>query len=301
MINTCIILAGPTAVGKTAVAIELARYLQTEIISADSRQCFRELSVGVAKPSAAELALVRHHFIDSHSIHDPVNAATFEHYALDKISGIFAQSPYAVMAGGTGLYLRAFAAGMDPIPPVDDAFRNAVMAGFAQEGIKWLQQMLSEEDPLYADQGEMQNPQRMMRALEVVRATGRSILHWQTRKTVERPFRIIRIGLELPRPELYQRINYRVDQMLEAGLENEVAALRPHQQLNALQTVGYREWWPFFEGLISRDEVKQQVQQNTRHYAKRQLTWFRKEPDIQWVPPDVDSVLHVLRIAVPGI
>ena len=301
MINTCIILAGPTAVGKTAVAIELARYLQTEIISADSRQCFRELSIGVAKPTAAELNSVPHHFIDTHSIHDVVNAATFEQYALDKISAIFAQSPFAVVAGGTGLYLRAFAAGMDPIPPVDEAVRMAVMAGYAGEGINWLQQVLTDEDPLYADQGEMQNPQRMMRALEVVRATGRSILHWQTRKTAERPFRIIRIGLDLPRPYLYQRINQRVEGMLKAGLENEVEALRPHLHLNALQTVGYREWGPYFDGLISREEVKLQIQQNTRHYAKRQLTWFRKEPGIQWVSPDLHAVVNALRISVPGI
>ncbi len=301
MTNTCIILAGPTAVGKTAVAIELARYLQTDIISADSRQCFRELNIGVAKPSAEELATVPHHFINSHSIHDPVNAATFEQYAMEQTASVFQRSPFVVMAGGTGLYLRAFINGIDPIPPVDEIIRNEVLAGYSGEGLQWLQERVREEDPIFAARGEMQNPQRMMRALEVVRGTGKSVLNWQTSKPAERPFRIVRIGLDLSRPVLYDRINRRVEGMLDAGLEREVENLHGFKSLNALQTVGYREWWPYFEGAVSREEVIQSIQQNSRHYAKRQLTWFRKEPDMHWTQPDFQAVLSVLRSLIPGI
>ncbi len=291
---TCIILAGPTAVGKTAVAVALARMLDTSIISADSRQCFRELGIGVAKPSAEELDAVPHYFINSHSIHETVNAALFARYALEQLQAVFSRSPFAVVAGGTGLYIRALTEGMDPIPETDPLIRERITELYRCGGISWLRKALQLADPRFAASGEMQNPQRMMRALEVMQATGRSVLDWRSGRVAERDFRIIRIGLDLPREELYRRINERAGAMLAAGLEAEAEALRPFQALNALQTVGYREWWPYFEGEISREEVLRQISQHTRQYAKRQLTWFRKEAGIQWTAPEFEAVRKLL-------
>jgi tRNA dimethylallyltransferase len=281
-VKTCIILAGPTAVGKTAVGIELARHFNTAIISADSRQCYREMKIGVARPSPDELAAVPHYFIASHSIHDEVTAASFESYALDAVETIFRESDIAVMVGGTGLYLKAFAEGMDTIPPIPASIRSEVQEGYIANGIDWLQIQLREKDPVWFGNGEIQNPQRMMRALEVVMATGRSIRHYQQANPRPRPFRIIHTALELPRAVLYERINQRVLTMMEKGLLEEVKSLLPYRMLNALQTVGYKELFDYIDGHCSLDEAVSLIQQNSRHYAKRQLTWFRKQPDTTW-------------------
>ena len=285
MTPTVYIVVGPTAVGKTKYAIELAQKLQTEIISADARQCYQELNIGVARPSNEELAQVKHHFIASHSIHDTVNAGTFEAYALAKTTELLAKFGTVVLVGGTGLYIKAFVEGMDQIPAIDPAIRSQIQEDVSLKGMDWLQTQVQAKDPAYwasADQGEQQNTQRLSRALEVVTGTGQSILNFQQQSKKSRPFNIQKIGLELPRAQLYDRINQRVVQMVNMGLEEEVNALRPQFHLNALQTVGYQEWLPYFEGQQSKAAVIEAIQQNTRHYAKRQMTWFKKDAEINW-------------------
>ena len=285
MTPTVYIIVGPTAVGKTKYAIELAQKLQTEIISADARQCFQELNIGVARPSLEELATVPHHFIASHSIQENLNAGTFEQYAMAKSAELLAQFGSVVMVGGTGLYIKAFVEGMDQIPAIDPALRSQIQKDVSLKGMDWLQAQVQAKDPAYwaqADQGEQQNTQRLSRALEVVIGTGQSILNFQLQSKKTRSFDIKKIGLELPRQQLYDRINQRVVQMVELGLEEEVSALHPQFHLNALQTVGYQEWLPYFEGHQTKEAVIQAIQQNTRHYAKRQMTWFKKDAEIKW-------------------
>ena len=285
MTPTVYIVVGPTAVGKTKYAIALAQKLQTEIISADARQCYQELNIGVARPSLEELATVPHHFIASHSIQETINAGTFEQYALAKANELLAKFGSVVMVGGTGLYIKAFVEGMDQIPAIDPSLRSQIQADVSLKGIDWLQAQVQEKDPAYwaqADQGEQQNTQRLSRALEVVIGTGQSILSFQLQSKKTRSFDIQKIGLELPREQLYDSINQRVVQMVEMGLEEEVSTLHPQFHLNALQTVGYQEWLTYFEGHQTKEAVIQAIQQNTRHYAKRQMTWFKKDPEINW-------------------
>lgn len=289
--KTVIIIAGPTAVGKTAVGIAVAKHLGTEIISADSRQCYREMAIGVARPSEEELASVPHHFIASHSIQDKLTAAAFEAFALEKAADIFRKKDTVVLVGGTGLYIRAFTNGMDAIPDVPEEVHKQVVEAYQQNGITWLQEQLQLQDPQFYERGEMLNPQRMMRALEVVEATGKSILSYRTGEKKDRPFGLIKIALELPRKELYQRINQRVDKMMEQGLLEEVRSLLPFQHLNALQTVGYKELFDHLAGKLSLYEAVDAIKKNTRHYAKRQLTWFRKDSEYQWLPPDTEQVI----------
>jgi tRNA dimethylallyltransferase len=290
MDKTCIIVAGPTAVGKTAIALHLAQLFSTTIISSDSRQCYRELNIGVAKPEPAELEAIHHDFINSHSIHESVNAADFEKYALSSVEKIFQKSDVAIMVGGTGLYIKAFCEGLDKIPEVPAALRAQIIQDYQTKGIEWLTQMLQEKDADYSANGNMQNPQRMMRALEIISFTGNSILSYQTHQKEKRNFNIIKIGLELPRPELYERINSRVDKMIADGLIEEASTLQSYQHLNALQTVGYSELFDYFNGKISKEKAIELIKQNTRHYAKRQLTWFKKDEEMTWFPPNDDMV-----------
>ncbi len=285
MTPTVYIVVGPTAVGKTKYAIELAQALKTEIISADARQCYQELNIGVARPSNQELAQVKHHFIASHSIQDTVNAGVFEQYALEKATELLTKFGSAVMVGGTGLYIKAFEEGMDQIPEIDPAIRIQIQGDVSTKGIDWLQDQVKQLDPIYwaqADQGEQQNTQRLSRALEVMTGTGQSILSFQNQPKKARPFNIQKIGLEMTREQLYDRINQRVHQMDHMGLEEEVRSLRPQIHLNALQTVGYQEWLPYFDGQQTKEAVIEAIQRNTRHYAKRQMTWFKKDPNIKW-------------------
>lgn len=278
-----IIIAGPTASGKTALAILLAQHFSTQIISADSRQCYRELNIGVAKPSAQELSLLHHYFINSHSIQDHFSAADYERYALQCVEEIHARNNVAIMVGGTGLYIKAFCEGLDDIPAIDPAIKENIARQYEAGGMQWLQEEMKKNDPVYFEQGEIHNPQRMLRALEVKLSTGQSISSFQRKEKKERPFNIIKIGLELPRPVLYNRINERVDVMIAEGLEAEVQSLLPYKHLNALQTVGYRELFDFYEGQISRDKAIELIKQNSRHYAKRQMTWFKREEEMYWV------------------
>ena len=289
--KTVIIIAGPTAVGKTAVAVELARTLQTEIISADSRQCYRELKIGVARPSEEELQLVPHHFIASHSIHEKLDAAVFENYALQKAAQIFQHHDYAVMVGGTGLYIRAFCEGMDAIPSIPEEIRNEISQAYAQQGLAWLQQQVQQLDPQFYREGEIQNPRRLMRALEVFKASGKSILSFRKGVAAERPFQIIKFALNIPREQLHRHINKRVEGMMEAGLLAEVESLVPYQHLNALQTVGYKELFDYLNGQCTLADAVADIKTNTRQYAKRQLTWFRKDTSYTWISPETEHIL----------
>lgn len=292
--KTVVVIAGPTAVGKTSVGIAVAKHFETEIISADSRQCFKELRIGVARPSAEELAQVPHHFIASHSIQQKVTAATFEEYALEKAQQVFLKSDVAVMVGGTGLYLKAFCDGMDEIPEVPEAIHQEVIASYQQWGLSWLQEEIKEQDPRFWQEGEIQNPQRMMRALEVVRATGRSILDFRKGKKKQRDFSVIKLAMDLPKEQLHRNINHRVDQMMEEGLVEEVRSLLPYKHLNALQTVGYKEIFSYFEGSSTVQQATDAIKQNTRQYAKRQLTWFRKDGEYHWLSPVHETVIPFL-------
>ncbi|MEO8860932.1 MAG: tRNA (adenosine(37)-N6)-dimethylallyltransferase MiaA [Ginsengibacter sp.] len=274
--KTCIIVSGATASGKTAYALELAHQHKTQIISADSRQCYKELNIGVAKPSIAQLHAVHHYFINSHSITDDVNVKVFERYALEAVYKVFETNDVAVMAGGTGLYIKAFCEGIDEIPATDEKLRATINKSYKIGGIDWLIDEIKKVDSKYFVSGEIQNPQRMMRALEVKLSTGKSILDFHSGQNVQRDFEIKKINLEVPREELYERINNRVNKMMEAGLLNEAENLFPHRDLNALQTVGYRELFNFMEGKISLPQAVEEIKKNTRHFAKRQVTWFKK-------------------------
>lgn len=293
--NKVIIIAGPTAVGKTDIAIAVAKHFNTQIISADSRQCFKELNIGVAKPSPAQLSDVHHYFINSHSVTENISAADYEQYAPDAAATIFKQNSIAVMCGGTGLYIKAFCDGLDEIPAIDPAIKEDISKQFQTGGIEWLQQTLQQEDLLFASAGEMQNPHRMLRALEVIRSTGRSILAHQTKTKKQRDFEIIKICLDLPREILYDRINRRVDIMMEEGLEAEAKSLVPYKHLNALQTVGYRELFDYFDGSISLEKAVELIKQNSRHYAKRQMTWFKKDPEMKVLNAEGGEVLEYLK------
>lgn len=267
------------------MAIEVAKHFNTAIISADSRQCYKELNIGVARPSKEELAAVPHYFIASHSIFDRITAATFETYALQKVADIFSTNNIAVITGGTGLYIKAFCEGMDAIPEVPEVIRQQIKSEYAQYGLSWLQQQIQQYDPRYYQQGEIHNPQRLMRALEVYKTTGKSILQFHKNEKAKRNFNILKIALELPKEQLHYNINHRVDNMVEHGLLNEVQALIPYQHINALQTVGYRELFDFFNGEILLPDAVDNIKKNTRQYAKRQMTWFRKDKECQWFQP----------------
>jgi tRNA dimethylallyltransferase len=292
--KTVYIIVGPTAVGKTALAIQLAKHFQTEIISADARQCYKELNIGVARPSEDELNQVPHHFIANHAIHETVNASVFENEALYITEKLFQQKENIVMVGGTGLYIKAFCEGLDDIPSIDPSVRTSIIQSYESNGLIWLQNELAQKDPAYWEQAEQENPHRLMRALEVYEGLGKSILAFQYHQKKQRPFTVNMIGLEMDRPLLYERINTRVEQMVAQGLEKEVQSLLPQFSLNALQTVGYREWLPYFNQEQSLEWVIAAIQQNTRQYAKRQMTWFKKDPTVQWFDATAPHLLDMI-------
>jgi len=287
--KTVIIICGPTAVGKTAVAISIAKHFQTEIISADSRQCYKELKIGVARPSDEELKGVTHYFIASHSIAENINAAFFEKYALQKVNELFKSHDIVIMVGGTGLYIKAFCEGLDEIPSIDESIRKKIIENYESRGLTWLMEAVRNKDPEFYKVGEVQNPQRMMRALEVIESTGQSILSFRKNEKVKRDFRIIKIGLELPKEELHANINLRVDKMINDGLVEEVRSLNGYRDVNALRTVGYSEILGHLDGKISLETAIEAIKKNTRQYAKRQMTWFKKDKEISWVNAEQES------------
>lgn len=279
---TVILLAGPTASGKTVLAIRLAQQLGTEIISADSRQCYRELSIGTAKPAPEELAAVPHHFINSHSIHEEVNAAAYERLALQYLQDIFSRHPVAIVTGGTGLYIRALLEGMDEMPGIPPEIRTSIRAQYEEKGLAWLQETLRHRDPAFYATAEIMNPRRLLRALEVLEATGQSITTFRTATPQQRDFNIIRTAIHLPKELLHERIHQRVDMMMAAGLVDEVRSVMAYRHHNALQTVGYAEIFDHFDGKMSLPEAVEAIKTHTRQYAKRQMTWFRREEGTQW-------------------
>lgn len=276
--KTAYIVMGPTASGKTAFAIALAQHFNTEIISADSRQCYAELSIGVARPSLQELSTLPHHFIASHSIHEKVDVAVFEQYAISKAEDLFQTHDQIVLCGGTGLYINAFCNGIDDIPEIEADIRQQVEARWKEAGIQGLQEWVASVDPIFWEQTqEPDNRVRLMRALEVKLATGNSILTFQKGHKATRAFEIKKIYIDWPRETLYQRINQRVDLMIAQGLLDEVKQVFPYRHLKALQTVGYQELVDHLEGKTSFDQAVALIKQHTRNYAKRQVTWFKKQ------------------------
>jgi tRNA dimethylallyltransferase len=277
-----IVIVGPTAVGKTALAIELAKALGTEIISVDSRQFYREMTIGTAKPTVEDLAIVRHHFIDSHSILQKYDAAQFGEDAIMKVYDLFQLYDTVVVCGGSGLYIKALLEGFDDIPEVPEEIREMVAEKYKAGGLPWLQQEVQKFDPEYYSVADQQNPARLSRALEVVLATGSSITSFQKKQKRVLPFQVIKIGLDMERKELYRRIDERMDAMIQAGLFEEVEKLYPYREHNALQTVGYQEIFDFLEGKYDRNEAIRLLKRNSRRYAKRQLTWFKRDEEIRW-------------------
>lgn len=290
--KTLIVLAGPTAVGKTALALSLAKHFGTDIISADSRQCYQGMAIGTAQPTAEERAQVRHHFIDCFPVQQFITAADFESYALKALEEIFFRNDYAIVCGGTGLYIKALCEGLDEMPAVLPEINEQVLRQFETEGIEWLQQELIRLDPDFAQQGEMQNPVRMMRALAFRLSTGKSITEFRSGTTKTRSFRIIKLALDMPRALLYQRINERVDVMMQLGLLEEAKALFPLRKHKNLQTVGYTELFEYLDGNWPLDFAIEKIKQHSRNYAKRQMTWFKKDEQFKFFDTQEKDLLE---------
>ena len=275
--KTLLIIAGPTAIGKTALAVALAKHFNTVVLSADARQCYKEMQIGTAKPNLEEQQDIPHFFIDSHSITEALSVADYERYALQVLHQLFLEKDIVVVCGGTGLYINALCNGIDFMPAIDPAIEDVVNQLYASGGVAALQLALQQEDALFAQKGEMQNPHRMLRALAFKRSVGESILHYQTHTQKERPFKCVKIALEMPRDILYDRINHRVDAMLANGLLDEVEALLRYKEHKNFQTVGYQELLPYFEGAAPLEDCLNLIKQHTRNYAKRQMTWFKNK------------------------
>jgi tRNA dimethylallyltransferase len=284
--KTLVVLTGPTAVGKTDVSIELALRLQTEIISADARQFYRELQIGTASPGLAALQTVPHHFISHLSIHDYYNVSLFEQQALKKLDELFASKDFVVLTGGSGLYIDTLCHGIDMLPDPDARARQSVRMVYDQEGLTGLRMWLKRIDPLYYDQVDLTNPNRMMRGIEVYLMSGIPFSEWRKKQIRKRPFAIKKVVLYRPREELFARINKRVYQMLDQGLVEEALHLYPFRQLNALNTVGYKEIYDWLANKVTLHAAMEKIQTNTRRYAKRQLTWFKRYEDATWFLPE---------------
>lgn len=276
---------GATASGKTSLAISLANQFHTEIISADSRQFYKELSIGTAKPTPEELSQAPHHFVGNKSIHETYSAGDFEKDALRKLDELFLEKDIVVMVGGSGMYIDAVCKGFDPLPKATEALRQTIIARYQEEGISYLQEKIKVLDPILYASVDIQNPQRLMRALEVIETTGKPFSEFHKQEVKPRNFRIVTIGIDLPREVLYRRINQRVDEMIQLGLENEVRQFVVQKNAYALRTVGYSEFFDYFEGKQSLPVAMELIKQHTRNFAKRQLTWFRRNTEIIWVDP----------------
>lgn len=281
-----ITIIGPTAIGKTALSIQLAHAIDCEIISCDSRQFFREMTIGTAVPDAEELAAATHHFIHNKSIFENYTVGDFEKEALARLDQLFEKNDFAIMVGGSGLYVDAVLKGLDEFPEIDESVRGNLTAEYERLGISYLQSELAKRDPEYFKQVDIHNPQRLMRALEVGIGTGKPYSSFRKNKTNQRNFIPIVIGLDAPREIIYDRIDKRVDIMVKEGLVEEARNLYPYRELNALQTVGYRELFDYFERKISLEVAIEDIKKNTRRFAKRQLTWFKRNESAVWFKPD---------------
>lgn len=292
--KTLIVISGPTASGKTRLAIETALHLNTEILSADSRQCYKEMNIGVAKPTDAELKSVQHHFINSHSIHDSLDAAMYEKIGLSILDIIFEKSDYVICVGGTGMYIKALCEGLDEMPPVNKKLIEDINFQYKKLGIDWLINQIKKEDPLYSAQGEILNPQRTLRALAFVKTHGESIIHFKTKTKKKRYFDIKYFAIDVEREKLYMQINDRVDIMMQEGLLAEVKSLYDYKHLNAMQTVGYKEIIAHLDGEYALDVAVEKIKQHTRNYAKRQVTWCKHQQNFQWITPHYENIINTL-------
>ena len=286
-----IVVTGPTAVGKTALSIQLALHLRTEIVSADARQCYQGMAIGTAQPTAKELQTVPHHLVNFLPIQTPYNAGKYAQEALNTLATLFTKYDHVLMTGGAGLYIQAVCQGLDAMPPVAPAIRTALNQRLQKEGLPALAADLARQDPTYYQIVDQANPQRVIRALEVCLASGQPYSTFRKRQPAARPFTIIKIGLTRDRPVLYQRIDERVEQMLTQGLMQEAMALYPYQHYHALQTVGYRELFGYLAGQYDQAEALRLLKRNTRRYAKRQLTWLERDPDLRWFHPNDGSAI----------
>lgn len=290
-----IVVVGPTAVGKTEAALQLAERFGTEIISADSRQVYRELEIGTAKPSPEELARVPHHFINTKSIGEEYDAGAYGGEALEKIHELFKKYDTLIMCGGSGLYIKAVLEGFDAMPEAPEGTREKLVEQYRQHGLSWLQEKLKAADPEYYDVVDIQNPHRLIRALELRSATDTPIQQLRAKNKLQHPFQIIKIGLELDRDVLYERIESRMDKMIAAGLFEEAKFFYPQRELNALQTVGYREIFDHLDGLYDREEAIRLLKRNSRRYAKRQLTWFKRDTEIRWFNTQSSNISNIIH------
>ena len=289
---TLIVVVGPTGSGKTSLAVALARHYSAPIISTDSRQFYRGLPIGTAQPTAEELSLAEHHFIADRDVDDDFNSGRYEHEALARLDELFKRHDVVIAVGGSGLYIQALCEGMDNLPEANDELRQSLKQRLESEGVEPLFEELRRLDPAYAEVVDRHNPARIMRALEVCITSGKPYSHQRKGERQQRPFRIVKIGTDLPRDVLYERINLRVDMMISEGLEAEARAMLPKRELNSLQTVGYREMFDYFDGRCSLDEAIELIKRNSRRYAKRQLTWFRRDAEVAWFSPhDIEPII----------
>jgi len=294
--KSLIVIAGPTAVGKSRIAVELAKYWETEIISCDSRQIYKELSIGTAVPDISEFADIRHHFLQNKSIHQYYNASMFEYEVMELLENLFKLKNVVIMAGGSGMYIDAVCKGIDDLPSIDNEIRSQLQDQYRNEGIESLRTMLRKLDPEYYQTVDLKNIKRILKALEVCLMTGRAYSSFLTNPKKDRAFNVIKIGLNIRREELYERINSRVDRMIKQGLVGEAKHFVEFRNLNALNTVGYKEIFSYLEGSITLEEAIDLIKRNTRKYARRQLTWFRRYNDIKWFDPaDKDEIIKYLH------
>ena len=294
--GTLIVVVGPTGSGKSALAVKLAQHYHAPVISTDSRQLYRGLAIGTAQPTADELAAAKHYFIADREVEDDFNCGKYEVEALELLERLFTENDYVVAVGGSGLYIQALCEGMDNLPEADPALRNELKTRLESEGLEALVAELHNLDPEYAEVVDRQNPARVMRALEVCIMTGRPYSEQRCGTHTERPFNIVKIGTDMPRDVLYDRINRRVDIMVSEGLVEEARAMYPKRHLNSLQTVGYREMFDYFDGRCSLDEAIELIKRNSRRYAKRQLTWFRRDESTGWFSPnDIESMIEFIE------
>ena len=298
--NLLVVITGPTASGKTALSVELASRFDSEVISADSRQIFREMKVGTARPEEKELRDVPHHLLASHSIHDEMTAGIYAREALAILEEIFQRKPIAFLVGGTGLYIQAVTEGLDELPS-DRELQKQLNREFEQQGLEHLSKRLERADPEIVNQIDMQNPVRVIRALEIIELAGKPLSQIRREQKPEpRPFRTLELALMPERKALYERIDRRVDEMMEHGLLEECRKLYPHRHLKSLRTVGYQEIFEFLEGKTTLEEAVDQVKQHSRNYAKRQMTWIRKSGATQVNPTDIESIEHLIREQMQG-
>lgn len=284
-----VVLTGPTAVGKTKLSIKLAEILRSPIISADSRQMYREMRIGTARPTDEELQRAKHYFVGTLSLHDYYNASMYEQEVLTLLNGELKDKEYVLMSGGSMMYIDAVCNGIDDIPTIDERTRNHMKERLVNEGLPKLAEELKAKDPEYAESADLKNPKRVVHALEIIEMTGKTYSSFRQMKPKKRPFEIIKIGLNREREELYKRIDTRVEQMMDEGLEEEARTLYPHRGLNALNTVGYKELFDAFDGKCSIGEAVEKIKYNTHRYARKQITWFRRDPLMSWFHPDEED------------